>query len=108
MPNTKEIDIVIPAYNAGYTIDKTLMSIAIQNIVDKFCVIIVDDCSDKEHRELYQKYISQFEPYFRIDYIKLKENGGPGKARAEGLKFGNSKYVTFIDAIWMIEKNELE
>ena len=22
MPNTKEIDIVIPAYNAGYTIDK--------------------------------------------------------------------------------------
>lgn len=98
MPNTKEIDIVIPAYNAGYTIDKTLMSIAIQNIVDKFCVIIVDDCSDKEHRELYQKYISQFEPYFRIDYIKLKENGGPGKARAEGLKFGNSKYVTFIDA----------
>jgi len=96
--SNKEIDIVIPAYNAGYTIDKTLMSIAIQNIVDKFCVIIVDDCSDKEHRELYQKYISQFKSYFRIDYIKLKENGGPGKARAEGLKFGDSKYVTFIDA----------
>jgi glycosyltransferase involved in cell wall biosynthesis len=96
--SNKEIDIVIPAYNAGYTIDKTLMSIAIQNIVDKFCVIIVDDCSDKEHRELYQKYISQFKSYFRIDYIKLKKNSGPGKARAEGLKFGNSKYVTFIDA----------
>ena len=36
----KLIDIVIPAYNAVYTIDKTLMSIAIQNIVDKINVII--------------------------------------------------------------------
>ena len=98
MSNTKEIDIVIPAFNAGYTIDKTLMSIAIQNIVDKVCVIIVDDYSDKEHTDLYQKYRKQFESYFRIDYIRLKSNSGPGIARKEGLNFGNSKYVTFIDA----------
>lgn len=94
----KEIDVVIPAYNAGYTIDKTLMSIAIQSIVDKVCVIIVDDCSDKEHQELYHKYMEMFKPYFRIDYVKLKSNGGPGIARKEGLIFGNSKFVTFIDA----------
>ena len=58
----------------------------------------VDDYSDKEHTELYQKYRKQFEPYFRIDYIRLKANSGPGIARKEGLSFGNSKYVTFIDA----------
>ena len=52
----KEIDVVIPAYNAGYTIDKTLMSIAIQSIVDSVCVIIVDDVSDEEHTKLYHKY----------------------------------------------------
>jgi glycosyltransferase involved in cell wall biosynthesis len=94
----KEIDVVIPAYNAGYTIDKTLMSIAIQNIADKVCVIIVDDCSDKEHRELYRKYIDNYSKYFRIEYVKLKENSGPGVARREGLNFGDSEFVTFIDA----------
>ena len=94
----KEIDVVIPAYNAGYTIDKTLMSIAVQNIVDKVCVIIVDDVSSAEHTKLYRKYMNQFNNYFRIEYIKLKENSGPGIARREGLSFGSSKFVTFIDA----------
>ena len=94
----KEIDIIIPALNAGYTIDKTLMSIAIQNIVDKVCVIIVDDCSNKEHQELYHKYMDMFKDYFKLNYLRLKTNCGPGAARREGFNFGNSKFVTFIDA----------
>ena len=98
MSETKIVDIVIPAYNAGNTIDKTLMSIAIQNIVDKLCVIIVDDCSDKENQDLYHKYMEMFKPYMRIDYVRLKKNVGPGGARQTGLDFGNSELVTFIDA----------
>ena len=98
MSETKIIDVVIPAYNAGHTIDKTLMSIAIQSIVDKVCIIIVDDCSNKEHQELYHKYMEMFKPYMRIDYVRLKHNSGPGGARQAGLDFGNSELVTFIDA----------
>ena len=67
MSDTKIVDIVIPAYNAGNTIDKTLMSIAIQNIVDKLCVIIVDDCSDKENQDLYHKYMEMF----KRDYSRM-------------------------------------
>ena len=94
----KTIDVIIPAYNAGNTIDKTLMSIAIQSIVDKVCVIIVDDCSNKENQDLYHKYMEMFKPYMRIDYVRLKKNVGPGGARQAGLEFGNSDFVTFIDA----------
>ena len=41
----KQIDIIIPAYNAHNTIDKALASIACQNISDKIKVTIVNDCS---------------------------------------------------------------
>lgn len=96
--SSKLIDIVIPAYNAGYTIDKTLMSIAIQNIVDKVTVIIVDDYSDNEHIDLYNKYIDMFSPYFEIKYKRITMNMGPGYARKVGLEMGDNQFVTFIDA----------
>jgi glycosyltransferase involved in cell wall biosynthesis len=94
----KLIDIIIPAYNAGNTIDKCLMSIAIQNIVDKVNVIIVDDCSDKIHRDLYYKYKSYFKQYFPISIHSLKRNCGPGGARNYGLNLATSMFITFIDA----------
>lgn len=43
MKDTKLIDIIIPAYKAQNTIDKTVASIAIQNIADDIVVTIVND-----------------------------------------------------------------
>ena len=42
------VDIIIPYYNAGKTINKTLASIAMQTIEEKIHVIVVDDCSEPE------------------------------------------------------------
>ena len=44
---SKKIDVIIPAYNAQSTIDKTVASIAIQNISDELVVTIVNDCDGK-------------------------------------------------------------
>lgn len=43
MKKIKTIDIIIPAYKAQNTIDKTVASIAIQNIADDIVVTIVND-----------------------------------------------------------------
>ena len=53
------IDVIIPAFNAYETIDKTLASIAFQDCVDKLNVYIVDDCSKKNYSD-FVKFYSNF------------------------------------------------
>ena len=43
------IDVIIPAYNSHETIEYTLMSIAMQNIVKKLNVYIIDDNSKSNY-----------------------------------------------------------
>jgi glycosyltransferase involved in cell wall biosynthesis len=94
-PNTdKKLDVIIPAYKAQETIERTLCSIVMQSIVGKLSVIIVNDCDGIG----YEKFVKQFQDYVEIKEIVLKVNGGPGVARQAGIDAGNSPYFTCIDA----------
>ena len=91
------VDIIIPYYNAGKTINKTLASIAMQTIKEKIHVIVVDDCSefwDLASNNFYDK----FKPILDIEIIRLDENGGAGRARRIGMQNGKNPYIMFIDA----------
>jgi glycosyltransferase involved in cell wall biosynthesis len=88
------IDVVIPAYNAHSTIEKTLLSIIAQTLSDKAQVIIVNDNSEKDYKEIWGKY----ESLIKIKEIKLDVNSGPGTARRVGMTAGTNPYITFIDA----------
>lgn len=90
-----DIDIIIPAYKAHKTINKTLASIAMQRVVDKCHVIIVNDACPEGS---YQTQISTFSKLLNIKEIKLEENGGPGVARQKGIEAGDSEFFTCIDA----------
>ena len=90
----KIIDIIIPAYKAQDTIDRTLSSIAEQSIVDKIKVTIVNDKDGIG----YSKHIKRFKGLVDIDEVVLRKNGGPGVARQIGLSKTTAPYVTFIDA----------
>ena len=59
-----KIDIIIPAYNAHDTLNKTLMSIAIQTYKD-YKVTIVNDCSVNDYKDLVKHYSK----YFNIEEI---------------------------------------
>lgn len=89
-----KIDIIVPCYNAHDTLIRTLGSIMSQTIRDEIQVIVVDDASDKK----YNSIIRQFKDFLNIKLIRLKDNGGPGKARRVGMKVGKSKYIMYIDA----------
>jgi glycosyltransferase involved in cell wall biosynthesis len=92
MQNT--INIIIPAYNAHKTINRTLASIAMQAIVDDIEVVIVNDASDRDYSEFTQFYAK----FFKIKEVKMQKNGGPGVARQVGVDNSNAPFVTFIDA----------
>ena len=62
------IDIIIPVYNSGKTICKTLNSILEQDNKDDIVVYIIDDASTEE----YDEVISFYSKYINIKYHKLE------------------------------------
>ena len=86
------IDVIIPAYNAYETIERTLKSIEKQTIKDKLKVYIVDDCSSRDYN--YLKDLFDLD----ITIHRLNKNGGPGVARQYGIDHSNSEYIVFIDS----------
>ena len=51
MNNEIILNIIIPAYNAKETLDKTLMSLCLQRTKYKFNVLIVNDKSDYNYKD---------------------------------------------------------
>ena len=88
------IDVIIPAYNAHDTIQRTLASIAYQQNIDQLKVYIVNDASNKD----YTEEISFFKKMMDVKEITLSENGGPGIARQCGIDNSDSEYIIFIDS----------
>jgi glycosyltransferase involved in cell wall biosynthesis len=88
------INIIIPAYNAHETIEKTIASIAVQTISDQIEIILVDDASNNGYEEIIKK----FEKLIKIKYIKHKVNLGVGFARQTGLDAVDKPYFGFADS----------
>ena len=94
MKDNKILNIIIPAYNAKETLEKTLMSLSIQRTKYNFDVLVVNDKSDYTYEDIIDKYSK----YLEIKELILNENVGPGQARQKGIEQTNNKYIMFIDA----------
>lgn len=90
----KEIDVIIPAYNAHNTIGKTLASITTQTLSDIMTVTIVNDCSEKD----YSEFIDMYSHILDVREITLEKNVGCGIARQIGIDNTNNKYIVFVDS----------
>jgi len=88
------INIIIPAYNSHNTIEKTIASIATQTIADKIEIILVDDYSEKDYKEIVEK----FKNLIKIKQIRHEKNLGVGFARQTGLEAINQPYFGFSDS----------
>jgi glycosyltransferase involved in cell wall biosynthesis len=88
------ISVFIPAYNAHEYIDYAIMSLANQTIKNLMKVFIINDGSDKDYKEV----INKFSPYIEIIEVAHEKNMGVGFARQTALNILDTKYFMFLDA----------
>lgn len=89
----KEIAVIIPTYKAHKTIERTLLSIALQSIKDKIKVYISVDADGEDYDYLYD-----YKRFFDMEILYAKKNGGPGVARQYAIDRSKEPYIVFIDA----------
>ncbi len=96
----KYVSVVIPTYNRENRIKESVESVLNQTYAN-LEVIVVDDCSTDSTRSVIESIRDE-----RVKYILLSENGGPSKARNEGVKAASYEWIAFHDSddCWLPNK----
>jgi len=101
------ISVIIPCYNVGQFLDRTLSSIIEQTIgLSNLEIICVDDASTDNTWEVLQQWQKKYMDIITI--IHCDVNGRQGTARNIGIKCATSKYVAFVDADDWVELDYFE
>ena len=97
------ISVVIPIYNRGPRVQKTLDSILNQTLVP-LEIIVVDDGSTDESADWIEAHYGE-----QIRVVR-QTNGGVARARNRGLQEARSEYIAFCDHddIWLPRKLEMQ
>ncbi|WP_066890575.1 glycosyltransferase family 2 protein [Clostridium nigeriense] len=102
------VSIITPTYNCGKFIEETIKSVIDQSY-DNWEMIIVDDCSTDNTKEVVEKYINNDK---RIKYYLLEENSGAAVTRTKAMELASGNYIAFLDSddLWMRDKlkNQLD
>ncbi|TDL77885.1 glycosyltransferase family 2 protein [Peribacillus frigoritolerans] len=100
--NERLVSIITPSYNASKYIRETIQSVKNQTY-SHFEMIIVDDCSKDETRDIIR---SEMENDKRIRLIELADNSGPAAARNYAINLANGDYLAFLDSddLWHPDK----
>lgn len=89
------ISFIIPVYNGRETIIPCFESIRAQMQGNDYEIIIVDDCSTDDTRDIISEYAKSYQ---QVRLFCQPENHRQGAARNRGLKEATGDYITYIDA----------
>ena len=94
------VSIVMPSYNTGKFIKKSIESV-IDQPYENWELIIVDDCSDDDTDAVVTSFNDK-----RIRYLKNEVNCGAAISRNRALRKARGKWIAFLDSddLWMPEK----
>lgn len=100
------ISIITPTYNCGRFIAETIESVLAQTYTN-WEMIIVDDCSTDNTKEIVRSYIKQDS---RINYFCLEKNSGAAVARTKAMEIAKGDYMAFLDSddLWLPTKLEIQ
>lgn len=96
------VSIIMPSYNTGKFIRKTINSVVNQTYKE-WELIIVDDCSNDNTDEIVSSIKDD-----RIKYLKNKVNSGAAITRNRALKEAKGKWIAFLDSDDLWKKEKLE
>ncbi len=102
----KTLSIIVPTYNAQSFLDKGLNSFLLEDAdaFERLEVLVVNDGSTDESKEIAQKYVTEHPNVF---VIVDKENGGHGSAINAGVAQATGKYFKVVDADDWVDTDEL-
>ena len=92
--------IIIPCYNSEKTIEACIQSAMRQSVTTE--VIVVDDCSTDATWSIIN-WIAR--DHQNVRCFKTSSNGGPGRARNEGLMVAKGDWILFLDADDTLEED---
>ncbi len=95
------ISIIMPTYNRGYIIKKSIESVLSQSYTD-FELIIIDDGSTDNTEHVVGAFCDA-----RIVYIRNNKNNGACYARNIGLSKSKGEFIAFLDSDNIWDKNYL-
>lgn len=103
------LSIIIPSYNVAKYLASTVSSLVNQENADKLEILIINDGSKDNTKEVAQSLINKFTSA-KKPIIKLvdKENGGHGSTINVGLKKATGKYVRIIDGDDWVNSEDLK
>lgn len=87
-----KLTVIIPVYNSEKFLERSINSILESSIKDDIEIIIVDDASNGNCKEIVKKYDKN------IKYIRHKTNLGLFRARLTGIENANGEYIAHLDA----------
>ena len=92
-----KISIIIPVFNAGEFLKRTIEGIIGQTIgFENIELILIDDCSSDNSREIIEEYS---EKYDNIKPIFLEKNSGLASyPRNQGIDKATAEYMMFLDS----------
>ena len=98
------VSIIMPSYNCGKYIEKTIRSVQCQTY-QNWEIIFVDDCSTDDTIEIV-KHFQKLDG--RIRLFQNKRNSGAAVSRNYALREAKGKYVAFLDSDDLWEPTKLE
>ena len=104
------VSLIVPCWNVGFGVWKTLHSIAnLDYPKDKLQIIAVNHSSTDNTETLIQKFIA-FHPNLNIQLVQKSRAPGHMKAHAfnEGLKYATNEYIGCVDADTIVLKDSLK
>ncbi len=96
------VSIIMPSYNTGKYIQKTIQSVINQTYTN-WELIIVDDCSTDNTDDVVMQYLSDA----RIRYMKNGKNCGAAACRNRALREAKGRWMAFLDSDDLWENNKL-
>lgn len=103
-----KVSVVLPLYNAKFTIVSSVRSVLDQTYRN-WELIIINDGSTDNSKEVLLSFIDKLQPEIKekISFLD-QENKGPSYTRNRGVNFATGHYIAFLDSddVWVKEKLE--
>ncbi len=98
------VSIIVPVYNSEKFMNETIKTVKEQTYKN-WELLLINDCSIDNSKKVIEEYENKDK---RIKLINLENNSGAAIARNTGIEQAKGKYIAFLDADDLWNKEKLE